>query len=56
MNHTALVANEIHQDRPILIVDRKGEIGEALAKQLKEQALVVFVSKTQPEQLEQYRC
>lgn len=48
MNHTAQVVNENNQDRPILIVDRKGKIGEGLAKELKEQALVVYVSKNAP--------
>jgi hypothetical protein len=49
MNHTALVTNENHQDRPILIVDRNGKIGEVLAKELQEQALVVYVSRVAPE-------
>ncbi|MGA2967763.1 MAG: hypothetical protein ABSD69_01140, partial [Candidatus Levyibacteriota bacterium] len=52
MNHTALVTSENNQDRPILVVDRKGEIGEALIKQLKEQALVVYVSRKAPQDIE----
>jgi hypothetical protein len=52
MNHTAFVANENNQERPILVVDRKGEIGEALAKELKEQTLVVFVSRRAPQGIE----
>jgi len=49
MNHTALVTSENNQDRPILVVDRNGKIGEVLANELKEQALVVYVSKVSPE-------
>jgi hypothetical protein len=45
MIHTAQILSGNNQDHPILIVDRRGEIGEALAKELKEQALVVFVSR-----------
>jgi hypothetical protein len=48
MSHTAQSLFEDSQDRPILIVDRKGEIGEALAKELKEQSLVVYVSRKSP--------
>jgi hypothetical protein len=49
MNHAAFVTNENHQDRPILIVDRNGKIGEVLAKELQEQSLVVYVSRVAPE-------
>lgn len=52
MSHTALVANESDQTRPILVVDKNGKIGETLVKQLKEQALVVFVSGAQTESLD----
>src|ERR1035437_8256669 len=49
MNHTAQDVLQNNQDRQILIVDRKGGIGEALAKELKEQSLVVYVSRKSPE-------
>jgi hypothetical protein len=49
MNHTAFVTNENNPDRPILVVDRKGEIGQALINELKEQAVVVYVSRMAPE-------
>ncbi len=43
MNQTALVASE-NKDFPILIVDKKGELGRALADKLKNESLIVFVS------------
>ncbi|HUD09906.1 MAG TPA: DUF4012 domain-containing protein [Patescibacteria group bacterium] len=49
MTHTALISSENNQDQPILVVDRKGEIGEALIKELKEQALIVYVSRKVPQ-------
>ena len=49
MIHTAQPLFEDNQNHPILIVDRKGEIGEALARELKEHALIVYVSKKSPE-------
>jgi len=49
MTHTAQDIHENNQDHPILVVDRKGEIGEALIKELKEQALIVYVSKKVPQ-------
>ena len=45
MNHTALIASE-NKDAPILIVDKKGDLGNALAKRLKNEALVVIASET----------
>ena len=45
MSHSALITSQKKQERPILIVDRHGLIGEALARQLKSEALIVFVSK-----------
>ncbi|HYM65018.1 MAG TPA: DUF4012 domain-containing protein [Candidatus Sulfotelmatobacter sp.] len=44
MNHTAIVSSE-NKDYPILIVDKKGDIGQALAERLKNESLVVFASK-----------
>lgn len=42
--NTALISSE-SKDLPILIVDRRGEIGRSLADKLKNESLVVFVSK-----------
>ncbi len=52
MNRTAFVISEKKSDYPILIVDKEGKIGEALAKELKNESLVIFVSKTVPEVLD----
>ena len=52
MNHSAFASNETNQDHPILIVDRQGKLGEALLKELKNQSLIVYVSKNPPEDLE----
>jgi type III secretion system FlhB-like substrate exporter len=52
MIHTAQALEENNQERPILIVDREGKIGESLVKELKEQALVVYVSGKAPEIIE----
>lgn len=43
-NHPVLVASEENDQLPILIVDKKGMIGNALSKVLREQFLVVVVS------------
>lgn len=52
MNHSALEFLEKKQDNPILIVDKTGNIGEALAKELKDEFLIVFVSQKTPEAAE----
>jgi hypothetical protein len=52
MNRTALVTSEKKTESPILIVDKEGDIGEALAKELKNESLVVFVSRRAPEVLD----
>ena len=52
MNHPALVTTENKQEYPILIVDKNGQIGEELANTLKNESLVVFVSKKQPHSTE----
>ena len=52
MNRTAFVISEKKTDYPILIVDKEGKIGEALAKELKNESLVIFVSKKAPEALD----
>ena len=52
MNRTAFVISEKKTQYPILIVDREGEIGEALARELRNESLVIFVSKKTPEVLE----
>ncbi len=52
MSHTALISTNNNQDHPILIVDRRGELGEALVEELKSQALVVYVSKNPPKDSE----
>jgi hypothetical protein len=49
MTHTAQDVHENNQDRPILVVDRKGDIGEALIREFKEQALIIYVSKKVPQ-------
>ena len=52
MNRTAFVISEKKTDYPILIVDKEGKIGEALAKELKNESLVIFVSKNPPQVLD----
>lgn len=52
MNRTALITTEKKHENPILVVDKKGVIGQALANQLKNEALVIFVSKKSTEQSE----
>lgn len=47
MIHSALITTEKKHEYPILIVDKKGDIGEALAKELEVESLVVFVSRKQ---------
>lgn len=44
MTHTALITTEKKHEYPILIVDKKGDIGESLANELKLESLVVLVS------------
>ena len=51
MNRTALLTTEKKHELPILIVDRQGTIGELLAKQLKNESLIVLVSKKTPEEI-----
>ncbi len=45
MIHPALITTEKKHEYPILIVDKKGDIGEALAKELKVESIIVFVSR-----------
>lgn len=45
MNRTALITTEKKHENPILVVDKKGVIGQELANKLKDEALVIFVSK-----------
>jgi hypothetical protein len=45
MNISAQSITQKKQEYPILIVDKKGIIGKELVKQLKDEALVVYVSK-----------
>jgi hypothetical protein len=52
MNHSALAPAENNQDHPILVVDRKGKLGEVLVKELKSQALIVYVSENPPADLD----
>ena len=52
MNRTAFVISERKTNYPILIVDREGKIGEALAKELRNESLVIYVSKNAPQILE----
>src|ERR1035437_6256133 len=52
MIHTAQVNNETSQSRPILIVDKQGRLGEALANELKSQALIVYCSRFAPQAAE----
>jgi hypothetical protein len=52
MNRTAFVISEKKTEYPILIVDKEGKIGEVLAKELKNESLVIFVSKIAPEVLD----
>jgi hypothetical protein len=51
MNRTAFVTSEKKTDLPILVVDKEGNIGEALVKELKNESLVIYVSKKPPETL-----
>ncbi len=46
MNHTALFTSEKKYEYPILIIDKKGTLGESLAGKLKSESLVVLVSKS----------
>lgn len=46
MNHTALISLEKKHEYPILIIDKKGILGESLAYQLKSESLVILVSKS----------
>lgn len=48
MSHSALFTTEKKYERPILIVDKKGLIGRALCEKLKNESLVVFVSRENP--------
>jgi hypothetical protein len=52
MSRTAFVTSEKKTDLPILVVDREGNIGEALVKELRNESLVIYVSKKTPEILE----
>jgi len=52
MSNAALVTSEKKSDLPILVVDRDGNIGEALVKELKNESLVIYVSKKAPAVLE----
>ena len=52
MNISAQSITQKRQDYPILIVDKKGTIGKELVKQLKDEALVVYVSKNLEESFE----
>nr|MBI5455751.1 DUF4012 domain-containing protein [Candidatus Levybacteria bacterium] len=45
MNHTALISLEKKHEYPILIIDKRGVLGEALAYKLKIESLVILVSK-----------
>jgi len=47
----ALVSEKIHDsfEQPILVIDKEGIIGEELVKKLKNEGLVVYVSKTPPD-------
>lgn len=44
--HTALISLEKKHEHPILIIDKKGILGESLAHQLKNEFIVVLVSKS----------
>lgn len=46
MNHTALISLEKKHEYPILIIDKKGILGESLANEFKNESLVVLVSKS----------
>ena len=48
MAHSALFTTEKKYERPILIVDKRGIIGNALLEKLQEESMVVFVSKATP--------
>src|SRR5690348_8865155 len=47
-----LVTSEINQQLPILIIDKKGQIGAALAEKLKNQFLIVLISSISPKETE----
>ena len=55
MDRTALLKTEKKYELPILIVDRKGVIGNLLAKKLRNESLVVLVSKKNPEEMAKQR-
>ncbi len=46
---TALISTEKKHDLPILVVDKKGLIGEEIVGELKNESLVVYVSSKRPE-------
>ncbi len=50
MNKPALVSEKIHDfsEQPILVIDKDGVIGEELVKKIKNEGLVVYVSKDPP--------
>src|ERR1035437_8480061 len=52
MNRTAFVISEKITNYPILILDREGKIGESLAQELKNESLVIYVSRSAPQILE----
>jgi hypothetical protein len=52
MDRTAFITTQKKQEHPILIVDKNGIIGAELAKKLKDESLVVFVSKNPPEEID----
>ena len=52
MNRTAFVTSENKTDYPMLVVDREGKIGEALVNDLKNESLVIYVSKAAPKVLD----
>jgi hypothetical protein len=52
MNRTAFVISEKKTNYPILIVDREGKIGESLAQELRNESLVIYVSKNAPQVLD----
>ncbi len=51
MHNTAIITSE-RNNNPILIVDKKGDIGEVLAEKLRNESLVVLVSKSYDSLLE----
>lgn len=52
MSRTAFITSERKLEYPMLVVDKEGDIGEALVKELKDEAIVIYVSKKAPEVLE----